>query len=31
MVPFAPCWEEGGELGVGLGEHTEGPLWTLDM
>lgn len=27
VVPFAPCWEEGGELG----EHAGGPLWTLGM
>lgn len=27
MVPYALCWEEGGELG----EHIEGPLWALGM
>lgn len=31
VVPFALCWEEGGELDVGLGEHTEGSLWTLGI
>lgn len=26
LVPSALCWEEGGELGVGLEELTELPL-----